>query len=134
MFLMDGQFAPWLSGEAGSEHLKAVPNDHLQRWPVSKHSLRHAGELIGFSELSQQSAQLRLACLSSFNLLRNSFIMASRHPKVSACFILQPMGPRRPMRLDDRRIVVLRFVDPRWRSATSHPRRLGRERPATPTR
>ena len=37
VFLMKDQFAPWLSDEAGSEHLKAVPNDHLQRWPVSKH-------------------------------------------------------------------------------------------------
>ena len=27
VFLMKDQFAPWLSGEAGSEHLKAVPND-----------------------------------------------------------------------------------------------------------
>jgi SOS response associated peptidase (SRAP) len=30
------QFAPWLSGEAGAEFLKPVPNDYLQRWPVSK--------------------------------------------------------------------------------------------------
>jgi putative SOS response-associated peptidase YedK len=30
------QFAPWLSGEAGVEYLKPVPNDYLQRWPVSK--------------------------------------------------------------------------------------------------
>ena len=36
VFLTEGQFAPWLSGEAGAEILKPVPNDFLQRWPVSK--------------------------------------------------------------------------------------------------
>ena len=36
VFLMKDQFAPWLSGKVDSEYLKAVPNDHLQRWPVSK--------------------------------------------------------------------------------------------------
>ena len=36
VFLTREQFAPWLSGEAGAEHLKPVPKDHLQRWPVSK--------------------------------------------------------------------------------------------------
>jgi putative SOS response-associated peptidase YedK len=35
-FLTEQQFAPWLSGEAGTEHLKPVPNGYLQRWPVSK--------------------------------------------------------------------------------------------------
>ena len=35
-FLMEDQFAPWLSGEAGVEYLKPAPNDYLQRWPVSK--------------------------------------------------------------------------------------------------
>jgi putative SOS response-associated peptidase YedK len=35
-FLMQGQFEPWLSGEAGPEYLKPVSNDFLQRWPVSK--------------------------------------------------------------------------------------------------
>jgi putative SOS response-associated peptidase YedK len=30
------QFAPWLSGEAGSEVLKPAPNVYLQRWPVSR--------------------------------------------------------------------------------------------------
>jgi putative SOS response-associated peptidase YedK len=35
-FLMDEQFAPWLSGEAGAEYLKPAQNDYLQRWPVSK--------------------------------------------------------------------------------------------------
>jgi putative SOS response-associated peptidase YedK len=36
VFLSEDQFAPWLKGEAGVEYLKPVPNDHLQRWPVSK--------------------------------------------------------------------------------------------------
>ena len=35
-FLTEQQFAPWLSREAGAECLKSVPNDYLQRWPVSK--------------------------------------------------------------------------------------------------
>jgi putative SOS response-associated peptidase YedK len=35
-FLTEGQFAPWLSGDAGAGILKPVPNDFLQRWPVSK--------------------------------------------------------------------------------------------------
>jgi putative SOS response-associated peptidase YedK len=35
-FLSQGQFAPWLSGEAGAGMLKPAPNDFLQRWPVSK--------------------------------------------------------------------------------------------------
>jgi putative SOS response-associated peptidase YedK len=35
-FLTDGQFAPWLNGEAGAGMLKPAPNDFLQRWPVSK--------------------------------------------------------------------------------------------------
>jgi putative SOS response-associated peptidase YedK len=35
-FLIAEQFARWLSGEAGVEYLKPVPNDYLQRWPVSK--------------------------------------------------------------------------------------------------
>src|ERR1700760_2717575 len=35
-FLTEGQFAPWLSGEAGAEILKPAPNDFLQRWAVSK--------------------------------------------------------------------------------------------------
>ena len=30
------QFSPWLTGEGGAGILKAVPNDFLQRWPVSK--------------------------------------------------------------------------------------------------
>ena len=34
-FLTEEQFEPWLSGEAGAGILKAVPNDFLQRWPVS---------------------------------------------------------------------------------------------------
>jgi putative SOS response-associated peptidase YedK len=36
IFLREDQFTPWLSGEAGSGILKPVPNDYLQRWPVSK--------------------------------------------------------------------------------------------------
>jgi putative SOS response-associated peptidase YedK len=36
VFLTSEQFAPWLSGEAGTEVLKPAPNDFLQRWPVSK--------------------------------------------------------------------------------------------------
>jgi hypothetical protein len=36
VFMTDNQFAPWLSGDAGVEYLKPVPNDDLQRWPVSK--------------------------------------------------------------------------------------------------
>ena len=36
VFLTQEQFAPWLSGEAGAEYLQYVPNDYLQRWPVSK--------------------------------------------------------------------------------------------------
>src|SRR5262245_4626 len=36
VLLTEDQFAPWLSGEAGAELLKPVPNDFLQRWPVSK--------------------------------------------------------------------------------------------------
>ena len=36
VFLSEQQFAPWLSGEAGVEYLKPVPNAYLQRWPVSK--------------------------------------------------------------------------------------------------
>jgi putative SOS response-associated peptidase YedK len=35
-FLREAQIAPWLSGEAGAGILKPVPNDYLQRWPVSK--------------------------------------------------------------------------------------------------
>jgi putative SOS response-associated peptidase YedK len=35
-FLTQEQFEPWLSGEAGTEYLKPVANDFLQRWPVSK--------------------------------------------------------------------------------------------------
>ena len=35
-FLTQEQFEPWLSGEAGAGILKPVPNDFLQRWPVSK--------------------------------------------------------------------------------------------------
>ena len=35
-FLIEEQFAPWLGGEAGTEYLKPMPNDYLQRWPVSK--------------------------------------------------------------------------------------------------
>jgi putative SOS response-associated peptidase YedK len=36
VFLTERQFAPGLGGEAGAEYLKPVPNDYLQRWPVSK--------------------------------------------------------------------------------------------------
>jgi putative SOS response-associated peptidase YedK len=36
VFLMEDQFAPWLSGEAGTEFLKPAPSNYLQRWPVSK--------------------------------------------------------------------------------------------------
>ena len=36
VFLTGEQFAPWLSGDAGVEYLQPVPNDYLQRWPVSK--------------------------------------------------------------------------------------------------
>ena len=36
VFLTEPEFAPWLSGEAGAEYLKPVPDDYLQRWPVSK--------------------------------------------------------------------------------------------------
>jgi putative SOS response-associated peptidase YedK len=36
VFLRSEQFAPRLSGEAGAGILKPVPNDFLQRWPVSK--------------------------------------------------------------------------------------------------
>jgi putative SOS response-associated peptidase YedK len=36
VFLTKEQFTPWLSGDAGAEYLKPVPNDYLQRWPVSK--------------------------------------------------------------------------------------------------
>ena len=36
LFLSEQQFTPWLSREAGAEYLKPVPNDFLQRWPVSK--------------------------------------------------------------------------------------------------
>ena len=35
VFLTEGQFAPWLNGEAG-EYLKPFRNHYLQRWPVSK--------------------------------------------------------------------------------------------------
>jgi putative SOS response-associated peptidase YedK len=35
-FLTEGQFGPWLSGEAVAGILKPAPNDFLQRWPVSK--------------------------------------------------------------------------------------------------
>jgi putative SOS response-associated peptidase YedK len=35
-FLTHEQFEPWLSAEGGAEFLKPVPNDFLQRWPVSK--------------------------------------------------------------------------------------------------
>jgi putative SOS response-associated peptidase YedK len=34
--LTEKQFDPWLSGEAGTGMLKPVPNDYLQRWPVSE--------------------------------------------------------------------------------------------------
>jgi putative SOS response-associated peptidase YedK len=40
-FLTSEQFEPWLSGEAGVEFLKPVPNDFLQRWPVSMAGLTH---------------------------------------------------------------------------------------------
>jgi putative SOS response-associated peptidase YedK len=36
VFLTAEQFVPWLSGEAGAGMLKPVPNEYLQRWPVSK--------------------------------------------------------------------------------------------------
>jgi putative SOS response-associated peptidase YedK len=36
VFLREGQFEPWLSGEAGAGILKPAPNDYLQRWPVSR--------------------------------------------------------------------------------------------------
>jgi putative SOS response-associated peptidase YedK len=36
VFLTETQFTPWLSGEAGAGLLRPVPNDYLQRWPVSK--------------------------------------------------------------------------------------------------
>jgi putative SOS response-associated peptidase YedK len=36
VFLTQEQFTPWLSEDAGAEYLKPVPNDYLQRWPVSK--------------------------------------------------------------------------------------------------
>jgi putative SOS response-associated peptidase YedK len=36
VLLTPEQFAPWLSGEVGTEVLKPAPNDYLQRWPVSK--------------------------------------------------------------------------------------------------
>jgi putative SOS response-associated peptidase YedK len=36
VLLTEDQFTPWLSGEAGREVLKPVPNDYLRRWPVSK--------------------------------------------------------------------------------------------------
>jgi putative SOS response-associated peptidase YedK len=35
-FLIEAQFAPWLSGEVGAGILEPAPNDYLQRWPVSK--------------------------------------------------------------------------------------------------
>jgi putative SOS response-associated peptidase YedK len=35
-FLTQEQLEPWLSGKAGAEYLKPVPNDFLQRWPVSR--------------------------------------------------------------------------------------------------
>jgi putative SOS response-associated peptidase YedK len=34
--LTEAQFEPWLSGEAGAGILKAVANEFLRRWPVSK--------------------------------------------------------------------------------------------------
>ena len=40
VFLTEQQFGPWLSGEAGAEYLKPAPDDHLQRWPVSKRVIR----------------------------------------------------------------------------------------------
>jgi putative SOS response-associated peptidase YedK len=36
VLLTADQFAPWLSGEAGTEYLKPAANDYLRRWPVSK--------------------------------------------------------------------------------------------------
>ena len=36
VFLAERQFEPWLSGQAGAGIPKPVPNDYLQRWPVSK--------------------------------------------------------------------------------------------------
>jgi putative SOS response-associated peptidase YedK len=36
VLLTEDLFAPWLSGEMGTEMLKPAPNDYLQRWPVSK--------------------------------------------------------------------------------------------------
>jgi hypothetical protein len=35
-FLTEAQVPSWLSGEVGVEVLKPVPNDYIQRWPVSK--------------------------------------------------------------------------------------------------
>jgi putative SOS response-associated peptidase YedK len=36
VLLTEDQFAPWLSGQAGTEMLKPAPNDYLQRLPISK--------------------------------------------------------------------------------------------------
>jgi putative SOS response-associated peptidase YedK len=36
VLLTEGQFAPWLSGEAGTEALEPASNGYLKRWPVSK--------------------------------------------------------------------------------------------------
>jgi putative SOS response-associated peptidase YedK len=36
VLLTEDQFVPWLSGAAGTELLRAAPDDYLQRWPVSK--------------------------------------------------------------------------------------------------
>jgi putative SOS response-associated peptidase YedK len=36
VLLRQGQFEAWLCGEAGTECLKAAPNDLLQKWPVSR--------------------------------------------------------------------------------------------------
>jgi putative SOS response-associated peptidase YedK len=44
VLLTEQQFAPWLSGEAGAGILKPVPNDYLQRWPVSNSSKADADD------------------------------------------------------------------------------------------
>ena len=36
VLLTEDQFASWLSVEAGTEVLKTMADDYLQRWPVSK--------------------------------------------------------------------------------------------------
>lgn len=39
VLLAEKDFEPWLTGAAGLELLRPVPDDVLQRWPVSRRAI-----------------------------------------------------------------------------------------------